>query len=377
MHDPVVAAVSRRGRIARLACVAGLSAALTFGGVSAVVAPTPAYAASAQTMSQLSQLQSQVQSASSTYQQATANVDALNKQIDEMAAEILDLEQHQLPAQQAKAQDAVRNLYKMQAGSSNTISKLLTATSLSDFFTMNKYLSTIKDDNTEALKKLQDLDAELSDKMAQLSAARTQADAEQKKAADALSSAQSAAAKMQQQADAENAAEAEAARQAAAQAAAMKAAAEQKQQAAAAAAAQAAKDERPGLTAPASGTSQAAPQQHAPAQNSKPAQNGGGSASSTAGWKSGVASYYGIGDGFMGGITASGASVTETSMGIAMLNVPLGSYVEISFGGRSVVAVVNDRGPYHPGRVIDMQPAVARALGFTSVGVGTVQYRIL
>ena len=55
----------------------------------------------------------------------------------------------------------------------------------------------------------------------------------------------------------------------------------------------------------------------------------------------------------------------------------LGTYVEISYGGRSVIAVVNDRGPYVHGRVIDMQPAVARALGFLSVGVGTVQYRFL
>ena len=91
----------------------------------------------------------------------------------------------------------------------------------------------------------------------------------------------------------------------------------------------------------------------------------------------GVASYYGIGDGFMGGTTANGEKVTETSMGIAMLNVPFGTRVEIRYGGRSVIAYVNDRGPYAHGRVIDMQPAVARALNFLSVGVGTVQYRFL
>mgnify|MGYP000835847717 FL=1 len=79
----------------------------------------------------------------------------------------------------------------------------------------------------------------------------------------------------------------------------------------------------------------------------------------------------------MGGTTASGEKVTETSMGIAMLNVPLGTRVEIRYGGRSVIAYVNDRGPYAHGRVIDMQPAVARALNFVSVGVGTVQYRFL
>ena len=42
-----------------------------------------------------------------------------------------------------------------------------------------------------------------------------------------------------------------------------------------------------------------------------------------------------------------------------------------------MIAYVNDRGPYVHGRVIDMQPAVARALNFLSVGVATVQYRFL
>lgn len=75
--------------------------------------------------------------------------------------------------------------------------------------------------------------------------------------------------------------------------------------------------------------------------------------------------------------TANGEIVTETSAGIAMLNAPFGTRVEIRYDGRSVIAYVNDRGPYVHGRVIDMQPAVARALGFINVGVGTVEYRFL
>ena len=94
-------------------------------------------------------------------------------------------------------------------------------------------------------------------------------------------------------------------------------------------------------------------------------------------WMTGTASHYGIDDGFMGGTCADGSIVTETSMGIAMRTVPLGSKVEISYNGKSVIATVVDRGPYHGNRVIDMQPAVARALGTVEAGVVTVQYRVL
>ena len=124
------------------------------------------------------------------------------------------------------------------------------------------------------------------------------------------------------------------------------------------------------------GMSGCAPGTETPAPDPDPEPDSG-SSSNESGWLSGVASHYGTGDGFMGGVTASGDIVTETSMGVAMLNVPLGTYVEIRYNGRSVIAVVNDRGPYVHGRVIDMQPAVARALGFLSVGVDTVQYRFL
>lgn len=87
------------------------------------------------------------------------------------------------------------------------------------------------------------------------------------------------------------------------------------------------------------------------------------------------ASLYGRGDGFMGGTTASGAKVTPTSMAVAMRTMPLGTVIEITYNGNTVQAVVDDRGPYVGNRQIDMQPAVADALGFT--GTGTVGYRVV
>ncbi len=358
MHVNSATSTFRKSGFARIACVAGLTAVLV-GGSCLGVAPCSAYAATAQTEAELAALTQQVNSAATTYQQATDRVNELNEQISEMADEILDFEQNKLPEQQQKASDAAANLYKLQVASPNVMSMLLNSASLGDLITQGKYLTTIQDDNTAELECLNAMHEELESKMEELSSAKDEAEQEQQKASEALASAQSAQAQMAARAQSEDAAEAEAARKAAEEAAATTAQMQQQ----------------------GSGSNGSNQDGNAGSSSSTQQPSGSGSASSgtvsTSGWRSGVASYYGIGDGFMGGTTASGAIVTESSMGVAMLNVPLGTYVEISYGGRSVIAVVNDRGPYVHGRVIDMQPAVARALGFLSVGVGTVQYRFL
>ncbi len=366
MYVNSATSTSRKSGFARIACVAGLTAVLV-GGSCLGVAPCSAYAATAQTETELAALTQQVNPAATTYQQATDRVNELNEQISEMADEILDFEQNKLPEQQQKASDAAANLYKLHVASPNVMSMLLNSASLGDLITQGKYLTTIQDDNTAELERLNAMHEELEAKMEELSSAKDEAEQEQQKASDALTSAQSAQAQMAARAQSEDAAEAEAARKAAEEAAATTAQMQQQ-----------------GSVSNSNGSSQGSNAGSAGSAGSgsstqQPSGTGGSSSgtTSTSSWKSGVASYYGIGDGFMGGTTASGAIVTESSMGVAMLNVPLGTYVEISYGGRSVIAVVNDRGPYVHGRVIDMQPAVARALGFLSVGVGTVQYRFL
>lgn len=366
MYVNSATSTSRKSGFARIACVAGLTAVLV-GGSCLGVAPCSAYAATAQTETELAALTQQVNSAATTYQQATDRVNELNEQISEMADEILDFEQNKLPEQQQKASDAAVNLYKLHVASPNVMSMLLNSASLGDLITQGKYLTTIQDDNTAELERLNAMHEELEVKMEELSSAKDEAEQEQQKASEALASAQSAQAQMAARAQSEDAAEAEAARKAAEEAAATTAQMQQQ-----------------GSVSNSNGSSQGSNAGSAGSAGSgsstqQPSGTGGSSSdtTSTSSWKSGVASYYGIDDGFMGGTTASGAIVTESSMGVAMLNVPLGTYVEISYGGRSVIAVVNDRGPYVHGRVIDMQPAVARALGFLSVGVGTVQYRFL
>ena len=71
--------------------------------------------------------------------------------------------------------------------------------------------------------------------------------------------------------------------------------------------------------------------------------------------------------------TADGSTVTPNSLGVANLSLAFGTKVEFCLA-KCVVAVVDDRGPYVAGRLFDLQPAVASAIGFP--GLGVVKYRI-
>ena len=88
---------------------------------------------------------------------------------------------------------------------------------------------------------------------------------------------------------------------------------------------------------------------------------------------SGIASWYGSGD--AGRPTASGAPFDPDAMRIAHKTLPFGTWVRIrnSSNGREAVAMVNDRGPFHGGRLIDATPAVAQQLGFYGNGTASVK----
>ena len=381
---------SPRMRPARIACTIGLAGVIALGGAAPVptLSPAAAHAATPSTRAELKRLQSRVSSAAATYAEATAEANELNAQVAAIADEIIHIEQELLPARQRRAAEAASDLYKTHSSNGGAISLLLNAGSFADFINLTKYLGTVQSANVSALNELNDLEDQLNGKLSELGRAKDQADAELSRAAQALGDAQGAAAQIQAKADAEDAAEAKIARQAAEQAAQLQA-----QQNANQGNGGATQTPPEGGSQNAGGSNQGQPggssggdshagggtggsgNQSGNAGNGTAGNDGGGD--TTGSWMTGVASYYGIGDGFMGGTTANGETVTETSMGIAMLNVPFGTRVEIRYGGRSVIAYVNDRGPYAHGRVIDMQPAVARALNFLSVGVGTVQYRFL
>lgn len=89
---------------------------------------------------------------------------------------------------------------------------------------------------------------------------------------------------------------------------------------------------------------------------------------------SGIASWYGRGD--AGRPTASGAPFDPGAMRIAHKTLPFGTWVRIRnlSNGREAVAMVDDRGPFVGGRIIDASPAVAERLGF--YGQGTARVRV-
>lgn len=96
-------------------------------------------------------------------------------------------------------------------------------------------------------------------------------------------------------------------------------------------------------------------------------------------WYEGLASAYS--PACNGGTeTASGIPLDWGTPTVASLWLPLGSYIEIGWGGMSVVAQVTDRGPYVGGRDLDLSPGVIAAFGFDSTdawGVRSVSYRLL
>ena len=79
----------------------------------------------------------------------------------------------------------------------------------------------------------------------------------------------------------------------------------------------------------------------------------------------GVASWYG--PGFDGQPTATGAVYDEDGWTVASPWLPLGSFLVVTAGDRSVLLLVNDRGPYVAGRVLDLSHAAAAALGSTGL----------
>ena len=94
--------------------------------------------------------------------------------------------------------------------------------------------------------------------------------------------------------------------------------------------------------------------------------------SSMAAGQCGGASWYG--PGFHGKKTASGQRFNENAMTAAHKSLPFGTVVKVTDQrtGKSVKVTINDRGPFHKGRVIDLSKAAAAKLGTKNAGVGKV-----
>lgn len=97
-----------------------------------------------------------------------------------------------------------------------------------------------------------------------------------------------------------------------------------------------------------------------------------------AGWtEKGIASWYG--SDFNGKPTASGETYDMYAMTAAHKELPLGSVVEVTDleNGRRTKVVINDRGPFVSGRIIDLSYSAAKALGMAEAGTAPVRIEVL
>lgn len=86
----------------------------------------------------------------------------------------------------------------------------------------------------------------------------------------------------------------------------------------------------------------------------------------------GGASWYG--PGFNGKRAASGEIFNENAMTAAHRSLPFGTKVMVTDQrtGEQIQVTINDRGPFHGGRIIDLSTAAASKLGFRNRGTTSV-----
>ena len=85
--------------------------------------------------------------------------------------------------------------------------------------------------------------------------------------------------------------------------------------------------------------------------------------------QTGIASVYGNGDGYAGRKTANGERMNPRAMTAAHRTLPFGTRVAVvnQRNGKQVVVRISDRGHFMRGRIIDLTPAAARAIGFSGL----------
>ena len=93
--------------------------------------------------------------------------------------------------------------------------------------------------------------------------------------------------------------------------------------------------------------------------------------------EAGIASWYG--QKFHGKATSNGEIFDVYAVSAAHRSLPIPSYVRVNNleNQRSLVVRVNDRGPFHPDRIIDLSHAAAVKLGFVDSGTSRVEVEYL
>lgn len=98
------------------------------------------------------------------------------------------------------------------------------------------------------------------------------------------------------------------------------------------------------------------------------------STSESSGKSHGIASFYS-----QGNKTASGEKFDPNELTAAHPTLPFGTRLRVTnqHTGRSVTVRVNDRGPYVPGRVVDVSYSAAQELGMVGRGVAPVKLDVV
>ena len=91
----------------------------------------------------------------------------------------------------------------------------------------------------------------------------------------------------------------------------------------------------------------------------------------------GIASWYGRR--FIGKKTANGEIFDPEKMTAAHRRLPMGTIVRVTNerNGRQATVRINDRGPYIPGRIIDLSRAAARTMDMIERGLAPVRMEIV
>ena len=93
--------------------------------------------------------------------------------------------------------------------------------------------------------------------------------------------------------------------------------------------------------------------------------------------ETGYASWYG--NKFHGHLTSNGERYNMFAMSAAHKNLPIPCYVEVTNleNNKQIIVRVNDRGPFHEGRIIDLSYAAAKKLDYLKNGTAKVSIKLL
>lgn len=354
----------------------------------------------------LDEAESRMAQINSEYEQLTAEVAELQTKIDETAAAAMEAQQAMLEGRAALGQVAVGE-YR-DGSSMGLLGLILDSKNFDELLRNMEYVTQIMSYQADEVAEQKERKRAFDDVSDELNAQKNEQEealaAQEAKRAEAQSVVEDATARL------EGAQEEHAARLAelAAQAEALR---KQEEEAAAAAAAavQESPDANTGDREPAvsddegpsdnggssggsgdSGSSGSSGNSGSSGGSGGSGSSGSSGGASEEGWLTGVASAYGGStdpNTPNPGTTSTGATCDDNSMGVAVpKSLPnyrsyFGRTVEIVYGGQTVYATVNDCGSMGGGsRVLDLQPGVWKAFGFSSCrawGLRTVKYRFL